>query len=376
MSHGPIFIGTNWRDRPVPNHFRALARCLAERGHRVVLFYDGADRSLEDREANPGVCVWPSPRPTGWRDAAFLWNRIQAERPGVLVANFSAINLFTMLGWCARVPVRVVWLRTMTRAHDIEAGSSRRWMRVQRWRRRWILGAATHVVANSAATALDAQDVYGVPREKCRVAFNAIADPHDRDPRLCEVPRSPHKVVYTGRMIAIKGVDVLLRALADVRRSVPDLQVDLVGGRFEEYRRLAREIGVADCCTFTGALANTEVLRRMASAAVTVVPSRSEAFGMVNIESMAVGTPVVASAVGGIVEVVRDGVDGLLVPPEDPAALAAGLVELLTRPDLRRRMGRDARARFLAEFEQRRAVEQQADWLEELARGADDREPR
>jgi len=360
-----VFIATNWRDRPVPNYFRALARVLAARQIRVVLLYDGKGHALEDRASNPGVCVWPSPRPTGWRDSAFLWDLIRTERPGVLVANFGAINLFAALGWLARVPVRVVWLHTLTRALAIEARCSWR-VRAQIWRRRWILKAATHVVANSGATSRDAQKAYGVPREKCRVALNAIADPHAREPGLAEMLRSPHKLIYAGRMVASKGIDVLLRAAASVRRTVPDLEVEIVGGRFEEYQRLAKAIGVADCCTFTGGLANTEVLRRMAGAAVAVVPSRSEGFGMVNIEAMSVSTPVVASAVGGIVEIVRDGVDGLLVPPDDPQALAASLIKLLTRPDLGRRMGGAARERFLAEFDLRRAVEQQADWLEEL----------
>jgi glycosyltransferase involved in cell wall biosynthesis len=112
-----------------------------------------------------------------------------------------------------------------------------------------------------------------------------------------------------------------------------------------------------------------EVLRKMAAAMATVVPSRSEAFGLVNIESMAVGTPVVGSAVGGIVEIVRDGKDGFLVPPDDPSALATRLETVLTHPQLRRELSRRARERFLAEFEQSRSVREQADWQEALFGG-------
>ncbi len=362
-----FFISTNWRDRPVPNHLRALARRLVDRRHRTVLFYDGQPRDLEDHDANPAICVWPSPRPTGWRDALYLLGRIRSERPDVVVGSFGALTLFSLIGWLTRVPARVVWLHTLKRQMEIDARVSPTRLRIQLWRRWWVLRAATHLVANSGATARDVEESYGVSAARCQVFHNAIADPLERDPQLASVVRSSRKLVYAGRMTRSKGIDVLLRAVAGVRRTVPDLKVELIGGPCDDYRRLAEELGVDACCTFTGPLANPEVLRRMAGAAATVVPSRSEAFGLVNVESMAVGTPVVASAVGGITEIVRHGVDGFLVPPDDPPALAESLATLLTRPDLQRRLGASARERFLAQFEQQSMIERQAEWLERLA---------
>ena len=96
------------------------------------------------------------------------------------------------------------------------------------------------------------------------------------------------------------------------------------------------------------------------------MPSRSDNCPLAAIESLAVGTPVVASQVGGIPEIVRDGLDGFLVPPENPAALAAKLEKVITDAELRRKLGGNARAGFLARFEQRNMVRDQADWLEEL----------
>lgn len=104
----------------------------------------------------------------------------------------------------------------------------------------------------------------------------------------------------------------------------------------------------------------------MATASVCVVPSRSEAFGRVNIEAMAAGTPVVASGVGGIPEIVRDGQDGFLVPPDNPQALADKLRLILSDPALRAAMGQSARQRFLDCFEQQANVARQADWFEAL----------
>jgi D-inositol-3-phosphate glycosyltransferase len=129
---------------------------------------------------------------------------------------------------------------------------------------------------------------------------------------------------------------------------------------------MAEELGVADRCTFVGDVAHDEVLRRMRNAYVTVVPSISESFGWVNIESMAVGTPVVASNVDGPAEILRDGEDGFLFPQGDPAALAEKLKLLLLDPALREAMGAKARVKFLARFELRGVVKAEADWLEQL----------
>jgi glycosyltransferase involved in cell wall biosynthesis len=144
----------------------------------------------------------------------------------------------------------------------------------------------------------------------------------------------------------------------------------LIGeGQLEgEYRQLVADLGLTERVTFRGAVPNDEVLRSMAASAVTVVPSRSEAFGLVNIESFAVKTPVIASAVGGIPEIIRDGVDGFLVPPDDPKALAEKLRRLLSDRALCEQMGENARQRFLEKFEQTNNVEQQVRWFEELTR--------
>jgi glycosyltransferase involved in cell wall biosynthesis len=104
----------------------------------------------------------------------------------------------------------------------------------------------------------------------------------------------------------------------------------------------------------------------MATADVSVIPSNSEAFGVVNLESLAMGTPVVASRVGGISEIVRDSIDGFLVPAGDAEALASKLGFLLSNPFLREQMGQNARKGFLERFELSRQASELSNWLEEI----------
>ena len=102
------------------------------------------------------------------------------------------------------------------------------------------------------------------------------------------------------------------------------------------------------------------------SAALVVAPSRSEALGMVNVEALAVGTPVVASAVGGIGEIVRDGVDGFLVPAENVNILGERIGRLLGDRTLWAAFSAQARQGFIDRFEMQTNIGRQADWYEDL----------
>jgi glycosyltransferase involved in cell wall biosynthesis len=104
----------------------------------------------------------------------------------------------------------------------------------------------------------------------------------------------------------------------------------------------------------------------MRQASVLVTPSRSEAFGLTNIEAMSVGTPVIGSAVGGIADVIQDGINGFLVPPDVPEILADAITRVLADSALRQRLSRAARERFLDVFEQRAVIAEQANWLESV----------
>ena len=364
MTPQTIFIGTTLADNPVPHHFVALARELATRGHRVVLIAPLQRVDLVNPDSNPAIETWPSRRPTRLRDARFAAHLIRKYRPSCVVANFVAVNLMMVVGALMGVRTRIAWYHTLSTQLDIDEPTPRWKTRALRLRRRVVYRLATHLVPVSGAAAEDLVRVYGVLPSKVRVFGNALADPIQGSGE--PGPKQAVRLICVARLSPSKGQDVLLRALARLARKHPALTLELVGvGPQEEfYRKLSAELGVADRCRFSGRLEHDEVLTRMRSAAVTVLPSRSEAAGLVTIESLAVGTPVIASAVGGIPEIVRDGVDGFLVAPEDPEALAEKIDRILSDADLRGEMSRNARRGFLERLEQKRAVTSQADWLE------------
>lgn len=162
---------------------------------------------------------------------------------------------------------------------------------------------------------------------------------------------SDFRVLCIGTLYPVKGHRFLLEACAELVRTGVTLKCHLVGDGPDraELEQLTQQLGLEQHVVFRGSLPRTEVASEIASANVLVVPSiltpegRREGIPVVCMEGLAGGTPVVASALSGIPELVEDGVNGLLVPPGDSAGLAAALLRLHGDPALRERLARAGR---------------------------------
>lgn len=185
----------------------------------------------------------------------------------------------------------------------------------------------------------------------------------------------PPTVAFAGRLIPKKGADVLVRAFGRVVARVPRARL-LVAGHGPERGRLDRLVaglGLSSRVSMLGHLPRPELERRFDPAWVQVVPSRyAEPFGLVATEAMMRGTAVVASRVGELPEIVRDGRTGLLIPPEDPEALAGALLGLLDDRDRAERMGRAGREAALAHFTEAGHVDRMVELYRTLRPGGGD----
>jgi len=161
------------------------------------------------------------------------------------------------------------------------------------------------------------------------------------------------QIAYAGRLVREKGVDVLLMALRAVVQKLPDARLVIAGDGPERERleRMTRAFGLTEHVTLLARVSQEQLDREFAGVWVHAVPSRwAEPFGLVAPEAMMRGTAVVASACGGLSEIVEHGRTGLLVPPENPDALATALLRLLSDRALTEELGRAGRERALREF--------------------------
>jgi glycosyltransferase involved in cell wall biosynthesis len=171
-----------------------------------------------------------------------------------------------------------------------------------------------------------------------------------------EAAASSPIVLYSGRIEQNKGTLELLKSVPAVARSFPQVEYVIAGGRHNSIDEQTLERALATGNTraqvrLLGHVAWQNLAAWYRRAAVFVMPSRHETFGLSVVEAMAFGIPVVACNVGGLPEIVIDGVTGLLVAPQDPEALAAAIKRLLGNPELRQRLGNAGRERVLSEYQ-------------------------
>ena len=257
-----------------------------------------------------------------------------------LYANIFALPAAMLAG----VPVRIG-----NRREILTGDKSRGQLAAQRWAYR----TAHAVVANSSAARAQLA-VEGVPEERLRLIPNGL-DLSRFTPQ--RPPAAIRRIVTVANLRAEKGHDTILAAAPAILERHPDATFTFAGDgpRRDALETFARALGVAERVRFLGEC--QDVAPVLAASDLFVLPSRSEAFPNAVIEAMAAGLPVVASRVGGIPEVVRHGENGVLVPPDDPQAVADAILGLMDRRDEAAALGAAARADVARDYTIDRMVE-------------------
>ncbi len=292
--------------------------------------------------------------PTGIAALASLAYRLRRQQPDVVHTYMSAANVF---GSLAARAAGVCGLITTRR----DTGFADGWLMrralafTSRWARRVV------AVSDDAARVAAARD--GLAEERLRVIPNGIDlerfTPRGRRVeirRLLGVPETAPLLVSVTHLTRVKGIDLLVDATRRIRVRSPEARA-VVAGRGAEQARIeqsVRSAGLEDSFRLLGSYEDVPGL--LEAADLFVLPSRSEGQPNAVMEAMAMGLPVVATRVGGVPEVARDGDEALLVPPEDAEALAAACLSLLAEPARARRLGAAGRERAARQFSLTRMI--------------------
>jgi glycosyltransferase involved in cell wall biosynthesis len=348
-------------------HVAALARHLAAQGHRVTVHTRRDDAVLPDEVTVPdGYTVHhiaagppvPIPKdellPFMPAFADELARRFAVRRPDVAHAHFWMSGMATLeaaRGFALPVVQTFHALGTVKRRFQGRADTSPR-ARVATERR--IVTEVDRVVATCRDEVRELMAM-GTPPDRvdvvpCGVDLDVFAP---QGPRWWPAPGAgcAGRVLSLGRLVERKGVDDVIEALA----LVPGAELVVAGGpdpsrldrdaEVQRLRAVAARAGVAARVTFTGRVSRQDAAALMRAADVVACTPWYEPFGMVPVEAMACGAPVVGSAVGGLLDTVVDGATGLLVPPRCPAEVGAAISRLLYAPRARAEMGRAGRRR-------------------------------
>ncbi len=228
---------------------------------------------------------------------------------------------------------------------------------------RRVVGIADGIVAATIVEQKQLEEFYQADARRVAVIPPGVDTchfypiPSDEARHYLGLPLEDRVVLYVGRIEPLKGIDTLLHAMACLRfqkvladRSVyliviggdPDVSPDQMDAEMARLHRLREELNLGNMVLFLGKRGQDTLPYYYSAAEVVVVPSHYESFGMVALEAMACGTPVIASQVGGLALLVRDGETGYTVPYGEPYPLCDRLIAILSNMALRRRLGRNA----------------------------------
>jgi glycosyltransferase involved in cell wall biosynthesis len=218
-----------------------------------------------------------------------------------------------------------------------------------------IWSRADSVVALSGALADLARQT--LPDIDYAVVPNGVDEVHFRPPHE-RLPASRLRLVTVARLLERKGIQVILEAIASPEPMPVELTIIGTGQYQERLQSLVREFGIGDRVSFVGYVSNRDLPKYFRSADAFVLPSETESFGLVFAEAMSCGLPILASNVGGIPEVVRHGVDGLLCEPARADLLRGNIETFLFDRQGMERMGKSGRQRILDYFTWTRVAEE------------------
>lgn len=317
-------------DSGIAHYAVTLAAEQARRGHQVA-FWGLKDSPVLKQAAAAGLPTrgW-SEGPLGWAEIPGLRRALAKLGPAVLNAHTGSSHALALM----TVPKGAAVIRTRGDARPAQATSLTRWSAGR---------TASFIAANSS---ISTQLGEAFPGARVRLVPQGIEGPEEDAP----MPGPPF-VGMLARLDPVKGHGVLIEAAQILKASFPALRARCAGeGQLlERLRWQLKPQGVDDVVSFLGRVPDKWIF--MSGCRLGVVPSTgSEAVSRAALEWMAAGRPVVASRVGGLPDLVEDGVTGVLVPPGDAPALAAALKSLLDDPDRAEAMGRKARERWEETF--------------------------
>ncbi len=337
-----LFLSSHLDTGGITSYLLTLGKSLKQRGHNVFVAASGGNRVT--RFTEQGIIFIPIPIRT--KSELNLFKLLPSASILKRHAREKAIDVIH-----ANTRVTQVLAAFVSKRTGIPYVSTCHGFFRPRFLRRKFPFLGEKVIAISDSVKIHLKDDFHVPDDRIRLVYNGV----DIEGLKLERPRNRQEVRkgfglgagpvigIVARLSDVKGHVFLIRAFKSVLHHIPDAQLFIVGeGKMEKtLRRMADELDIAKKVFFFPEVRN--IREAYFATDIFVMPSLNEGLGLGLMEAMAWGKPVIGSAVGGILNLIRDGENGLLVRPADSGGLAQAILRLIEHPDLAATLGNNAR---------------------------------
>ncbi len=308
-------ICTSRPGKSIPNYFFAFAEGLVNKGNQVILVCD-LKYNKETSRNGIEITHWPNDRPTKLNDALFFLKLCRSFKPDVVLGQFGSKIITMSISKFLGIRNRVIYHHTLSDQLRHDLGKINR-------KNQFIQNIvynkfSTLVIANSRATKEDVENTYSLNTGMTHVLPYLLKDVN-RNESIRTKENRKEEILFVSRIDPSKGHSLIIEQISSVLQKFPKLQFTFIGKGSEIKSLQARciELGIDKSVNFLGFVKPLEVYEYMKSALIHISASRAEAFGLVNIEALCCGTPILGPKTGGIADIIKDGESGYFYDPED-----------------------------------------------------------
>tara|TARA_A100001011_G_C14287517_1_gene834515 strand:+ start:563 stop:1651 length:1089 start_codon:yes stop_codon:yes gene_type:complete len=307
-----ILISTSRFGTAIPDYFKYLGEEFNKNNFSVIFIFDGQVKNIPSHKKNLKYFTYPNKRPTSFKDFIFLCEIIKKEKPILCISNFGSTNIVTIASYIFKVSHRINYLHTSPNQLNLDSKRNLIYAWLLKQRKTLILKTNTHVITNSNIMSKLIAKFFKIKKNKISVlpyllekSKNNYKPFEDRDFSICIV----------GRLSFSKGHQDLLYAFNDCKEKYPKLKLLIIGDGKEKntLQKLTESLGLEGHVTFLGDIPNKNIGKIFSRCLASISASKSEAFGIVNIEALREGTPIFCTNTEGSQDILLDGKNGFNV---------------------------------------------------------------
>lgn len=315
-----IFLTSSPQITTATTFFYELAKGFVRKGYRVVIIYD-KKTIVQSSNVNIECYTWPNYRPTKFKDFLFLIKLLHKYKPYAIISSFGAVNVSLICSCFLGVTKRIAWIHTKSSQLRIDSPKQFSFLRL---RKAIILKLfSTEIHTNSLDTAKDITQNYFYTKKIKVISFllKKLIDETIIDKNI---------ISFVGRLDPSKGQDVFLKAIPHIDSGFRFKYYIVGSGKeMQNLKGLVDKLKINDKVIFTGSTEQSQVYNILKKSKLHISASKDEAFGMVNIEALSCGVPILAPKVGGIKEILKNNYNGMFFDTNSEKELANKINKIL-----------------------------------------------
>ncbi len=329
-----ILICTSKFGNPISDYFKGIGEQFVKDGYKVIFIFDGLFYDYPDVDhAGFKFYTWESKRPTKFKDFVFFYQILRKEKPILCLSNFGSTNVVSLISYLLNIKFRINYIHTSIKQITIDSNYSIFKKYFLKYRKKIIYSLNTHLFTNSSGTKSDTAEYYNIRKDKILVfpllvkeSKNRINSFYERDYSICIV----------GRLNRSKGHAEFLILFSKCIEIYPDLKLKIAGDGFlkTELISIVQKLNIEHNVSFLGSIPNHNIDAVFSKSLISVSSSLEEAYGLVNIEALREGTPLLCTKTFGSTDIIEERYNGLFFDLNDVNTFLNSLNKILNDWDL------------------------------------------